>query len=739
MGRGADLVRRAHPRRPAAGPRRVRRTVRCSVARPARIGRPRGPFGDSANSAGHNFVTCAIALCLVTGESDRHRTPEQSGRWPMRKLSTLVAALLMLAAGLPGTAAADASALPDKPARYGVGVQRDVPVTMRDGVVLKVDVYYPTVPGGKDRVPGPFPVLVTQIPYGKWLPMNTAGRFAPNIDTGAPEYFVRRGYIEVVSDVRGSGASGGEFEFFGEKQTLDGVDLVNWSAKLPNSTGTVGTYGLSYMGMNQLFTGANIGKDSPLKAMIPGAAATDWFRDVAVMGGLSHLPAVATLLGWVPNQAAASALLNAGWDQLHGGQVDYPAALQRFADHLRTATGYIPPLLQDLISGTGDRNFDGEFWKAFAPGDQVRQVVDNGIPALMYSGWLDVMQRGALQNYAAFQNAATGRPIHAPMTPGQPVTGRYQLIYGPGDHLNPTGPLDLLRIELAWFDRWLKNEHNGIDETQTPLHLNVDHTDQWISTATYPLAAEDPARYYLNHGGLSATPGKPGSDSLAYSPFNVGCGRGVRQWSIGTAALPTNVLGGEALTKAVDQCSRDDQISQIGALTYTTAPLAEDRMLAGPMSATVKATATTTNTAFLVTVQDISPDGSSLMLTRGGLDGRQRDLNPGRTWQAANGAVVLPYRDHTAASERPVSPGELTEYVVEVYPALARIKSGHRIRVTIGTADFPMTLPSLKQYSELAGGKYRLQLGGESFVDLPLVSPGAMPHRCAVICTYRGA
>ncbi|RJQ81809.1 CocE/NonD family hydrolase [Pseudonocardiaceae bacterium YIM PH 21723] len=632
----------------------------------------------------------------------------------LRRLRVAVLAAAMLTVTCPATAQAEA--LPDKPAVYNVGTQRDLRVTMRDGTVLKADVHYPVDKRTGQKAPGPFPVLLTQSPYAKWAPVE----FMPNLVALRQDYFVQRGYIEVVADVRGSGASEGDFGLWSPEQATDGADLVNWAAKLPDSTGTVGTYGLSYLGMNQFFTAGALGRNSPLKAIVPGAAANDMLRDTAAMGGMWHMPA---LLGFVPGTYAMTVLnplLNSGWDQLHGAKVDYPEALRRFADHLKNSGKSVPPLLQQVISGEGKDVYDGPLWQAMKPGEQLQQVVDNDIPALLYSGWNDDFQRGALRNYAGLQNAAAGRPVDAPMVPGQPVTGRYQLVYGSGNHLNSTGPLDQLRLHQAWFDRWLKDEHNGIDETSNPLHLNVYDSKQWVETTNYPFTGT-PTRYYLSGDHrLGNTAPAQGSDRLDYSPINISCGRNLNQWTIG-------------LLPAV--CDHDDRITQLGAQTYTTEPLTADKLLAGPMSATIKATANTTNTALVVNIQDIAPDGRSRPLAEGALDGKSRVLNQDRTWRADNGAITVPFRDLTAQSEKPVVPGEPTEYVVEIFPTLAKIPAGHRIRVTIGTADFPVIMPTLKQYQELQGGHYDLRWG--SFVDLPLVEPGALSTPCGALCVQR--
>ena len=131
------------------------------------------------------------------------------------------------------------------------------------------------------------PVLLCLTPYGKKAPPPAA-----QIGGGATPYLIKHGYIEVMEDVRGSGVSGGSFEMFGERQTQDGIELVDWASKLPNSNGRVGMFGTSYLAINQLFTAAAIGPNSPLKAIFPVMAARDFYRDAAAMGGAPHLRTV---------------------------------------------------------------------------------------------------------------------------------------------------------------------------------------------------------------------------------------------------------------------------------------------------------------------------------------------------------------------------------------------------------------------------------------------------------------
>ena len=128
----------------------------------------------------------------------------------------------------------------------------DIPVRMDDGVVISTEVVYPTDPATGARAAGTFPVLLTQNPYGT----------ARSDPTAPGDYFVQRGYIYVASAVRGTGASGGQVSWFGQRQGQDGAELVNWAAhSLSGSDGRVGLDGCSYLGVDQWFTAAAVGPE----------------------------------------------------------------------------------------------------------------------------------------------------------------------------------------------------------------------------------------------------------------------------------------------------------------------------------------------------------------------------------------------------------------------------------------------------------------------------------------------
>ena len=144
--------------------------------------------------------------------------------------------------------AVGASAVAAEPDTYGSIAITDVPIAMDDGVVLVGDVMYPADPVTGQRAEGEFPVLLSQTPY-------SCDSSRTNSGFGKGAFFASNGYILASVCVRGSGRSGGDFSLFGEREQLDGVQLVRWAADaLAGSNGDVGLIGGSYLGLNQLLT-----------------------------------------------------------------------------------------------------------------------------------------------------------------------------------------------------------------------------------------------------------------------------------------------------------------------------------------------------------------------------------------------------------------------------------------------------------------------------------------------------
>ena len=619
---------------------------------------------------------------------------------------------------------------------YGSASTNDIAVTGAGGTTIRVNEIYPTTASGQPAK-GPFPVLLTMTPYGKGQGGSSAAGSASSPSSGAAtggadNYLVQRGYIEVVEDVRGTGDSNGSWGLFDPIQQRDAIKVLKWAAHLPHADGKVGTYGPSYLGIDQLLLAGAVGRHSPLKAIFPMVPANDIYRDTSFMGGLLDFEFAETYLGLTGALNTATPLSDAASD---------PTLLSDLAgveaDHANGLASYHAAATANILSG-GDEAFDGAYWQARNPQNVLARIAANHIPAYMVGGEFDIFQNGEPVNYAELQNAWAHRSTTAPMQPGQRTTGRYQLIVGPWEHLNGSS-VDVDPLELEWFDTWLKGEKTGMARTHTPLHYYDLGSGAFHETSTYPFTGATPSRLYFGTGGTltSAAPSGSGSgtssspipglplptppvplptpsvplptppaataDTLVWSPSGVPCGRPLDQWSMGGLSVPAGSAGFLA------PCATDDRLAQIGpwATSYTSAPLTRAATLAGPVTATVYASATTSETQLVAELEEVTPDGTSYPLTEGALLGSLRAVKQSRSW-TAHGMTVLPYHPYTQGSAKPVSPGTMTEYQIQIFPTLVTIASGDSLRLTLSTADTPHLTPVPADLPNLVGGVYTI-------------------------------
>ncbi len=351
---------------------------------------------------------------------------------------------------------------------------------MADGTVLRANVYYPTDRHTGKAAKGPFPVIMVQTPYGKdYAGLASGGEGGPEAGTeiGPLPYFIKRGYIDVVADVRGTGASHGSFGLLDPIQGRDGAELVDWASKLPHSNGRVGTYGPSYMGYTQLMTAHNVGRHSPLRAMFPIVVGNDSYRDVAFQGGLQGFEFDAVILALFGGLNVANPIGNIN---------DLADLIQTEAEHVAGLLSYNAYQAAN-IETEGDQAFDGRYWQAREPRRWLHKIVHNRIPAFMVGGWYDLFQRGSPLDYSGLQNAFRHRPVSAPMKPGQKPTARYQLLMGPWYHVTAGAGFSIYPLELRWFDHWLKGKNTGIDKVRTPLHMYENGSGRWVDAKRYPL------------------------------------------------------------------------------------------------------------------------------------------------------------------------------------------------------------------------------------------------------------
>ncbi|MBO0682611.1 MAG: CocE/NonD family hydrolase [Candidatus Dormibacteraeota bacterium] len=524
-----------------------------------------------------------------------------------------------------------------------VTTEFDVPARMRDGTVLRANVYRPVGDG-------PWPVLLTRLPYGKDLPMATA--------TLDPVQVARRGYLVVVQDVRGCFASEGTFVPFRE-EIQDGHDSVEWAARLPGADGRVGMYGGSYLGFTQW--AAALSGATSLKAMAPFQRCADPFQGMYYRGGLFELGQQAT---WYVTVAGLPQLMRrrAG-DPAAGTAV---AALVGEIDRLGTdGYGSLPlerfapvqghDILQDffhLVSHPMEAD-------AFPHMNVAGRYGEVRVPSFNIAGWFDCFLQQNLDDFAAMRSR------------GVPA----KLLVGPWLHgmgMNPVGDLsfglgaqsamvdlrgDLGSLQLRWFDHWLKGAPNGV-EAEPPVKLFVMGANRWREEQDWPLERAEETAWFLHPQGLLSRnhPGESEPDSYVHDPNN-----------------PVPTLGGAAfLTPDHLRGPRDQRPleSRPDVLSYTTTPLESDLEVTGRVRVHLWATSSARDTDFVARLCDVFPDGRSISLTDGALRAR--------------------HREHTrGVPPSPIEPGRPYEYVVDLWSTSNLFRAGHRIRVDVASSSFP--------------------------------------------------
>lgn len=533
-------------------------------------------------------------------------------------------------------------------------VERDVPVPMRDGTVLRADVWRPAGPGR-------FPVLLQRLPYDK------SGSLTSQHYAGLePLRAVGAGYAVVIEDTRGRFASGGTFRPF-DQETADGADTVAWAAAQPFCDGRVGMYGASYFGATQLL--AAVGRPAALRAIAPHLTAAEYYDGWSYQGGAFQL---GFALLWALTSLAPEELrrrARAGEDTaalesaLRELFADPWSAYRRLPLTDQPAIGALVPAYREWLAHP-ERD---AYWRATAIDDRYDQIA---VPALHIGGWYDIFLAGTLRNYAELRKRAAGARARA----GQ------RLIVGPWAHAVPhdtvgevtfgldasQAALDLTAAHLRWFDAALAD---GPLDDEPRVRLFVMGVNRWRDEDGWPLARARSVPLYLRSGGRANS--LRGDGVLSFEPpaadeppdaFLYDPRRPVPTVG-GSTFLPgllTGLHAGPRDQRGVEE--RDD------VLVYTTAPLPEDLEVTGPLRLVLHAASSAVDTDWTAKLVDVHPSGRALNL--------------------ADGILRARYRQGLDAPA-PLEPGRPYAFGVDLVATSNVFRAGHRIRVEVTSSNFP--------------------------------------------------
>jgi predicted acyl esterase len=525
--------------------------------------------------------------------------------------------------------------------------ETDVYVPMRDGVKLCVDIYRPAA---DEKLPALLAFAIynkdfqgpdmaeAMPPQPAWTPLWTGPQ-----EAGDTHFLTSRGYVHVIGSPRGVGKSEG-----GGSREWDSYDLIEWIAAQPWCDGNVGMVGISGFGAEQF----HVAKQQPphLKAIFPfdprGAyGVLGGFRE-EYPGGVLHL--FRYLVGHfsaIHQHKGPPGKLpeprETHWREAMANP-DYRMYPNVF-NLLAQKGQHMPPYFDLLIDP-----YDKE--EAVARGEVDFAKIK--VPVYTGSGWYGYTYKTHLngaQSYFANIDAPKKLMFTGPAHLERPFRAFHHEI-------------------LKWYDHWLKGIDTGVMR-EAPVKFWVMGENKWREAGDWPLPETEWTKLYLRNW-----------ERLTPEPF--------------TPASVDQFTPPDAFVQMPPS-----QTTVIQKLRYLTEPLAHDTLIAGPAVLNLFAAIDQDDTNWIVVIKDVGPDVSVMTVregerelpknlperevTRGWLKASHRALDPKRSkpWK--------PWHPLTRAARKPVVPGEITEYAIEIMATANLFRRGHRICLEITSLDLP--------------------------------------------------
>lgn len=535
--------------------------------------------------------------------------------------------------------------------KFDVSVEKNVMVSMRDGVKLATDIYKPSAEGK-------FPVILLRTPYAKDMTELKA------------RFYARRGYVFAVQDCRGRFASKGTWNpFFDEPK--DGYDTIEWLAAQPWSNGKVGMIGGSYVGWVQWWAA----REAPphLATIIPNVSPPDPYFNIPYEYGSFFLFGAIWWADILEKEATADI---SGKAIKEIGQKNYSKLLKSL------------PVIDLDKSVLGKKN---KYWREWIAHPDNDDYWDRGsflehlqgfkAPVYNQSGWFDGDGIGSKLNYLAM--ARLGRADQK-LVLGPWGHTDAAMRWGPNDRdFGPNAIVDLEGSYLRWLDRWLKDIDNGIDR-EPLVALFVMNTDRWLTGARYPLPETKFTKLYLAGDGAANTskgrgrlsfeapPAGAPFDSYVYDPGDPTPDPILYLGSEDS----TDAKGGDS-TKALSvETERAKEFAYYGKidaerqdiLVYETPPTHDSLVIAGPISAVLYASSSAKDTDWFMRLSEIDEKGLVYPLGRGTIRARYRE---------------------SFSKPKLLEPSAVYEYRLDLWQTGVTIPAGHKLRVEVASAAFP--------------------------------------------------
>lgn len=587
----------------------------------------------------------------------------------------------------PPTDAPLSDEMPDPVFADGMRILWDAPIPMRDGVILRADIFLP-------QADGRYASLLSYGAYGKGVPMQVGYKSAydrmvaayPDVAEGStnkymnwevadPEKWVPNDFVCIRVDSRGAGRSPGILDPTSEQETLDIYDCVEWAAAQPWSNGKVGMNGISYYATNQLKVAAL--RPPHLAAICVWEGFVDSYRDAARHGGIvSQFGA-----GWFGRQVlkiqhgyGARGIRNPNNGELVSG----PETLTEEELEANRAAPMVDAVLHHPLCD--------EFYIDRKPDVSLIQV-----PMLSAANWggMGVHPRGNFEGYLDCGSSQKWLEVHG------------------NSHFAPFYRQEGVDLQKRFLSYFLQGKDSGWDR-QPPVQLQIRRPGEHFTIRDeqeWPLARTQWTKYYLD----------PKTRDLATTPQ--------------TGPSITYDTTGDGVT-------------------FTLPPAQEEIEITGPVAARLVVSSKTVDADLFLALRLFAPDGKEVLfigsndprvpIGLGWLRASHRKLDEAKT---------LPYRPYHSHDElQPLIPGEPVVLDIEILPTSIVVPAGYTLALNVrgcdydhglgdaGLPDQPYPMTGVGPFrhedprdrpAEIFHGENTLHfdVGNEPFLLLPIIPP----------------
>lgn len=514
--------------------------------------------------------------------------------------------------------------------KYGMLLEKDIEVPMRDGGKMVVNVYRP-------EAPGKFPALTACGPYGKDLHLkenfpptyafieknqpeilaNSSGRYLQH-EMPDIECLVREGYVVVRGDIRGTGKSPGLQDPNSPLEYRDGYDVIEWAAAQPWCTGKVGMVGISYHAVGQWVVAGQ--RPPHLACILPWHGTAEYYDGRTRQGGIF---CDGFTRGWWERQrinqyGAPDCPFK---DMFTGERNTGPATLSKEELEANRAA-YVDTILAHPLLDDWYR-------------ERVPKYENIEIPALVVANWngLGLHGRGTIEAFGKLASKDKWLKVES------------------GNYFTTAMLPQNIALQLRFFDRYLKGVDNGW-EKEPKVEVSIrgvdDKVKRWIPGAQWPLPGTQWTRFHLD----------------------------VQKKSLSAVASTATASASFESTGP--------------GIAFRTAPLEKTMAFAGPLKLRLWVSSTTSDMDLFVTVRAFDPQGREVTflssmepkspVSQGWLRVSHRKTDPKLSTE------YLPVHPHD--EEQLLKPGERVCVEVPVWPASLELPAGYQLELLIAGKDF---------------------------------------------------